>query len=52
MSEFWIDFEGYTKVIANTAREAQEKFYDEIARDRPDLCLEIVGVEQDTEGEG
>ena len=49
MKEYWIDFEGYTKITANSDEEAREKFYLEFSRSN--TTVEVVGIEENEKGE-
>ena len=46
MKEYYIDFEGYTKISANSAKEAQEKFYEEFAKYDPEYSVNVIGIEE------
>jgi len=52
MKEYYIDFEGYTEISANSVREAQEKFYEEFAKYNPEYSVSVIGVEEAKEEEG
>ena len=46
MSKFWIDFQGYCCVDANSKEEAEEKFWDDILP--PDNSLYDINYQIDT----
>lgn len=48
---FWIDFQGYCEIEADTAEEAEQKFFDLIMEDQPlpNNIYEVEGVEEKTE---
>lgn len=48
---FWVDFDGYCEIEAETAEEAEQKFWDLINEDMPltKNIYGIIGVEEKTE---
>ena len=48
---FWVDFSGYCEIEAETAEEAEQKFWDFINDDMPlpQNIYEVDGVEEKTE---
>lgn len=43
---FWVDFDGYCEIEAETAEEAKQKFYDLFIEG---VLFEVTGVEEKTE---
>lgn len=48
---FWVDFSGYCEIEAETAEEAEKKFWDFINEDKPlpQNIYDVDGVEEKTE---
>lgn len=48
---FWVDFSGYCEIEAETAEEAEQKFWDFINEDMPlpQNIYDVDGVEEKTE---